>query len=222
MVDTLEQSVNGRSVEFAAETYDEASGASQIGPFDYCPKVGFREYWYPGVWAKQVRRTRPLSLKMLDEDLVLFRGKDGRVVALENIDHDEHIGGRAQRISIFLSIFNVHVQRVPIAAHVDSSSYHTGRFLAAFNHQASQDNEHADTYFRSGDKRFIVRQIAGAVARRILTYMEPGSAVARGDRLGYIRFGSRVDVILPSSFELSIEIGDSVKGGETVIGYFGS
>ena len=95
MVDTLEQSVNGRSVEFAAETYDEASGASQIGPFDYCPKVGFREYWYPGVWAKQVRRTRPLSLKMLDEDLVLFRGKDGRVVALS--DWCPHRGARLSR-----------------------------------------------------------------------------------------------------------------------------
>ena len=147
---------------------------------------------------------------------------DGRVVALESIDHDEHVGGPALRMSIFLSVFNVHVQRVPIDAQVDSSSYRSGRFLAAFNHQASLENEQAATYFRSGDNRFVVRQIAGAVARRILTYMEAGSAVSRGDRLGYIRFGSRVDVVLPSSFQLSIEIGDSVKGGETVMGYFGS
>lgn len=176
--------------------------------------------WLLALFSIQFFRDPPRQLP--EDPLAFVSPADGRVVALENIDHDEHIGGRALRISIFLSVFNVHVQRVPIAAHVDSSSYHTGRFLAAFNHQASQDNEHADTYFRSGEKRFIVRQIAGAVARRILTYMEPGSAVARGDRLGYIRFGSRVDVILPSSFELSIEIGDSVKGGETVIGYFGS
>lgn len=162
-------------------------------------------------------------LRQLPGDPLAFVSPaDGRVVALENIDHDEHIGGPALRISIFLSVFNVHVQRVPFAAQVDSSSYHKGRFLAAFNQQASHENEHAATYFRSGDKRFIVRQIAGLLARRILTYMEAGSTVARGDRLGYIRFGSRVDVVLPSSFKLSIEIGDSVKGGETVIGYFGS
>lgn len=146
---------------------------------------------------------------------------DGKVVAIKAIEHDEHIGGPAQQVSIFLSVFNVHVQKVPFSARVDSTHYERGKFLAAFNANASDMNEQAVTYFSSGSGNFVVKQIAGLIARRILTYFSSGDRVSRGDRLGYIRFGSRVDVILPSSFELSIEVGDKVTGSETVMGHFG-
>ena len=95
MVETISKGGNGHQAFAASETYDEAHGASQIGPFDYCPKVGFREYWYPGAWAKHVRRSRPLHLNMLEEDLVLFRGKDGQIVALN--DWCPHRGARLSR-----------------------------------------------------------------------------------------------------------------------------
>ena len=146
---------------------------------------------------------------------------DGKVVVIKAIDHDEHIGGPAMQVSIFLSVFDVHVQKAPFDAVVDSTRYQRGKFLAAFNPDASDVNEQAVTYFSCGSGNFVVKQIAGLIARRILTYVNSGDNVNRGDRLGYIRYGSRVDVVLPSSFELSIKVGDRVTGSETVIGHFG-
>ena len=160
-------------------------------------------------------------MRTLPEDAEAFVAPaDGKVVAIKAVEQDSHIGGPAVRISIFLSVFNVHVQKVPFSATVDSTRYQKGRFLAAFNPDASDANEQAITYFRSDRGNFVVKQIAGLLARRILTYMDSGAEVNRGDRLGYIRFGSRVDVVLPSSFKLSIEVGDQVRGSGTVLGRF--
>ena len=144
---------------------------------------------------------------------------DGKVVQIINLK-DSEIGSAIQ-ISIFLSVFNVHSQRVPVSAKVVSKHYNLGKFLAAYNHKASSDNEQAVVLFKTskGDQ-FKIKQIAGLVARRILNYMEPEDMVQRGQRLGFIRFGSRVDIILPKDFQIDVSLGDMVHSNQTIIGRF--
>ena len=129
--------------------------------------------------------------------------------------------GSARQISIFLSIFSIHSQRVPISGKVISKQYNPGNFLLAFNHKASMDNEHTAVLFETENgKRYKIKQIAGFIARRILNYMEPENLVQRGQRLGFIRFGSRVDIILPRDFQIDVSLGDMVQGNKTIIGQF--
>jgi len=144
---------------------------------------------------------------------------DGKVVQILDVDDSEI--GKAKQISIFLSVFNVHCQRVPLAGKVISSFYNPGKFLAAFNHKASMDNEQTAIVFEtdSGSK-YKVKQIAGLIARRILNYMEPEMVVEKGQRLGFIRFGSRVDIIVPSNFKINVSLGDIVEGNLSIIGEF--
>ena len=144
---------------------------------------------------------------------------DGKVVQIINME-DLDIGNAIQ-ISIFLSIFNVHIQRVPLAGKVISKYYYPGKFFAAFNHKASLDNEQAVVLFETENgKQFKIKQIAGLIARRILNYMEPENMVQRGQRLGFIRFGSRVDIIVPEDFQIDVSLGDIVQGNKTIIGHF--
>ena len=144
---------------------------------------------------------------------------DGKVVQIINVE-DEEIGP-AKQISIFLSVFNVHRQRVPLSGKVISKQYNSGKFLAAFNHKASLDNEQTVVTFETENgKRYKIKQIAGLIARRILNYMEPENRVERGQRLGFIRFGSRVDIIVPEDFQIDVSLGDMVRGNQTIIGRF--
>ena len=144
---------------------------------------------------------------------------DGTVVQIIDVE-DEEIGS-AKQISIFLSIFNVHRQRVPLSGKVISKQYNSGKFLAAFNHKASLDNEQTVVIFETEKgKQYKIKQIAGLIARRIFNYMEPGIMVQRGERLGFIRFGSRVDIIVPADFQINVNLGDAVLGNQTIIGSF--
>lgn len=144
---------------------------------------------------------------------------DGKVVQIIDVDDSEI--GKGKKISIFLSIFDVHSQRVPLSSKVLSKQYNSGNFLAAFNHQASLNNEQTVVVFKTEDgKKFKIKQIAGFIARRILNYMEPGNMVQRGQRLGFIRFGSRVDIIIPRDFQIDVSLGDMVQGNQTIIGRF--
>ena len=147
---------------------------------------------------------------------------DGKVVAIQPIGYDEHIGGEALQVAIFLSLFSVHVQRVPSDGRVDSTLYRPGRYLAAFKPRASEENEQAVTYFTGNEGKFTVKQIAGTIARRVICHMRPHSSVRRGERMGFIRFGSRVEIIVPADFQLQVTIGERVKGTTTIIGYFSS
>ena len=144
---------------------------------------------------------------------------DGKVVQIIDVDDSEI--GNSKQISIFLSVFNVHSQRVPLMGKVISTFYNPGKFLAAFNHKASMDNEQMATVFEteSGSK-YKVKQIAGLIARRILNYMEPEMLVEKGQRLGFIRFGSRVDIIVPPNFKINVSLGDIVEGNLSIIGEF--
>lgn len=142
---------------------------------------------------------------------------DGRVVFIDTaFQSPEHPEG-AVSVSIFLSIFNVHVQRCPLSGEVTGKRYNRGRFMAAWSHKASQDNEQVTTVLKTGAGVVMVKQIAGLVARRIVSWVNVGDRVERGQRLGLIRFGSRVDLILPVGTELVCSLGGSVKGGETVM-----
>jgi phosphatidylserine decarboxylase len=144
---------------------------------------------------------------------------DGKVVQIIDVEDAEI--GKAKQISIFLSVFNVHSQRVPLSGKVISKTYNAGKFLAAFNHKASLDNEQTVVMFETeSGKMYKIKQIAGLIARRILNYMEPENRVERGQRLGFIRFGSRVDIIVPPEFQIDVSLGDMVRGNQTIIGRF--
>lgn len=149
--------------------------------------------------------------------LVLAPG-DGKVIDVADADEeDSYIGGPAQRISIFLSLFDVHVNRYPISGNVEHRTYEAGRFEPAWRRSASRTNERASTGIRGEDGGILVRQIAGLAAKRIVTYAEVGDSVRRGDRMGLIRFGSRVDVYLPLSARIKVSVGQRAVGGVTVI-----
>jgi len=144
---------------------------------------------------------------------------DGKIIQITEIEDEEL--GEAQQISIFLSVWNVHIQRVPLSAKVLSRIYNPGKFFAAFKHKASKENEQMSTLFEGANgNKFKIKQIAGWIARRIINYMEPYKNVKRGERLGFIRFGSRVDIIVPKKFLLDVSLGDIVTGNQTIIGHF--
>ena len=118
----------------------------------------------------------------------------------------------------FLNVFNVHVNRTPLTAEIEDVSYKVGNFKAAFDHKASDENERTNILFSTSKFNYRVLQIAGLIARRIHCYAKVGKEMKKGDRLGFIMFGSRTDIIFPNSVEIKVEVGDKVKGGETVIG----
>ncbi len=144
---------------------------------------------------------------------------DGRVVAIKPFtDWRGPFGEPLTRVSIFLSVLDVHINRAPIKAVVNTVTHSPGRFLAAWGEAASTENEQTLIHFASPDGDVWVKQIAGLIARRIVCRLQPGQKVRAGDRIGLIRFGSRVDCILPSTAELLVRRGQFVKGGSTVLG----
>jgi phosphatidylserine decarboxylase len=152
----------------------------------------------------------------IGDDLVVAPG-EGRVIQITQVEEPAFLEGPATRISIFLSVFNVHVQRAPISGEVGYRHYNPGKYLAAWNPKASEENEQASTGIQSGNHKVLVRQIAGLVARRVVTDHSEGRMVSRGDRIGIIRFGSRVDLFIPPEWEVMCCGGDKVRVGESVL-----
>ena len=142
---------------------------------------------------------------------------DGKILDVRAVEDEAFMGGPSTRITIFLSIFNVHVQRAPVSGSVGAYQYHPGDYLAAWHEKASTHNERATLGIRGSAGPVVVRQIAGLVARRIVTYPREGDTVERGDRIGLIRFGSRVDLFVPARWRIEAKPGDRVRGGETVL-----
>lgn len=142
---------------------------------------------------------------------VLVSPADGKVVAVRQLDSGE------MRVSIFLNIFNVHVNRTPIAGRVTAVQYQKGKFLVASHEAASQENEQNTLIIEGQGTRVVCRQIAGLIARRIVCYKRPGDTVAAGERIGYIKFGSRTDVIFGPEWSARVKVGDKVAGGSTVL-----
>ncbi len=141
---------------------------------------------------------------------------DGKVVEITE-DKDPWLTGPAVRISIFLNVFNVHVNRIPEAGTIKGIRYNRGKFLNAASHKASLDNEQNAVLLECGPHLLVVKQIAGLIARRIVCWVSEGRACQRGERFGLIRFGSRVDLFLPASSEIRVRVGDSVKGGADIL-----
>lgn len=151
-----------------------------------------------------------------DADLVVAPGQ-GKIVAIQEVEEHTFMAGPARKISIFLSVFDVHVQRAPVSGTVEFQAYDPGKYLAAFLEKASDDNEQASLGIATEKGRVLVRQIAGLIARRIITDASEGDSVERGKRFGLIRFGSRVDLFVPMHWEVLCAVGDKVRVGTTVI-----
>jgi phosphatidylserine decarboxylase len=142
---------------------------------------------------------------------------DGKVVHVTELDEPTFLNGRALRISIFMNVFNVHVNRYPVSGTVRLVRRTAGRFLNAAGERASVENEQVSVGIESEGARVLVRQIAGLIARRIHTYSTEGQAVSQGDRMGIIRFGSRVDVFVPAHAAPRVKVGDLTIAGTTVL-----
>ena len=151
-------------------------------------------------------------------DALVIAPADGKVVSIIPIDEPLVIGGAAIRVSIFMNVFNVHVNRYPLSGEVIFRQHRTGRFFNAAIEKAALENEQSDVGLRTPRGPVLVRQIAGLVARRIITDHAVGHAAVQAERMGLIRFGSRVDVFLPASATVRVKLGEHTSAGTTVIG----
>ena len=151
------------------------------------------------------------------ENLVISAA-DGKVVGIEDVEDEAFMGGRATQISVFLSIFNVHVNRAPVSGTIKIREQKKGVYGLAYKVEASQENEQLVLGIESKSSRVVVKQIVGYIARRIVCHVGEGDTVQAGQLYGLIRFGSRVDVVVPHGTSINAKIGDKVKGGETILG----
>lgn len=156
----------------------------------------------------------------LEQEKVLISPADGKVIKLENVEMNDAIAGKFKKISIFMNVFNVHVNRIPYGGKIAAINYYEGKFVSANLDKASSDNERNAIQILTDKGALIwVVQIAGLIARRIVCWVKVGDEVQKGERLGLIRFGSRVDVYLPEDSRITVKIGEKVKAGETPLGY---
>lgn len=145
---------------------------------------------------------------------------DGKVILVKKVVDNQFTEGEVLKISIFMNVFNVHVNRIPFRGKVDKVLYKTGKFYSADSDRGGLENEQCATIISTPQGKTVVFvQIAGLIARRIVCWLEPGDAVDKGKRFGLIRFGSRVDLYLPIDTDISVKTGEKVRAGETIIGY---
>lgn len=155
-----------------------------------------------------------------DRTDVLLAPADGKVIAVDSTSQYPDVGEKATKIAIFLSIFYVHVNRLPAGGRITRVDYNPGRFFAAFRDKASSENEQTEIRMEtSGGHTIVFKQIAGLIARRIACHLEAGQEVNGGERFGIIRFGSRAELIVPADCEIRTRVGEHVKAGCSVIGY---
>jgi len=144
---------------------------------------------------------------------------DGKVISIDEHFENRFLKERVVKISIFMSLWDVHINRIPLDGKITDVLYKAGKFFAAFTDKASNLNEHNAILLKTGDHRYILLiQIAGIIARRIVCRIKTGDEVTRGQKFGMICFGSRVEIYLPSDTQLKIRVGEHVKGGETILG----
>lgn len=155
------------------------------------------------------------------EDDIVLSPCDGKVVAIEEVYEPEYFKDKRLQVSIFMSPTNVHVNWTPISGEVTYSKYHPGKYLVAWHPKSSVKNERTSIVIEDEDGvEVLVRQIAGALARRIVNYCEEGKEMEQGNQLGFIKFGSRIDLFLPLDTKVEVDLKQKVKGGKTVIARF--
>ena len=150
--------------------------------------------------------------KIPDGENLIVSPADGKVVKISKDENGE------QTLCIFLNVFNVHVTRAPIAGSIARFEYKRGKFKVAFDDEASYVNEQNIVTFAGADLSLVVKQVAGLIARRVICWKKPGETVGRGDLFGLIRFGSRVDMVMPARVNIRVKVGDKVRGGSSIIG----
>lgn len=142
---------------------------------------------------------------------------DGKVVVIEETTDEEYFKDKRLQVSIFMSPANVHVNRNPISGEVVYNQYHKGKYLVAWHPKSSTENERHSVVIRQGNTEILVKQIAGALAKRIVNYLQVGQKVSQADEMGFIKFGSRVDLLLPAGTRVNVKLNQAVQGGVTVI-----
>ena len=156
-----------------------------------------------------------------DEEGAVVSPADGKVILADFVDNSPFYNGQTMKVSIFMSVFNVHVNRVPFDGRVKEISYYPGKFFSANLDKASLQNEHNAVFVEMDNtKPLCVVQVAGLIARRIICKIQPGDHVIRGQRFGLICFGSRLDVYLPADIKLRVTVGDKVRAGTSILGLF--
>ena len=157
--------------------------------------------------------TRTLTIK----DGQIISPADGKVVVIEEAFDDEYFKEKRLQVSVFMSPLNVHVNRNPIDGDIVYNKYHNGKYLVAWNPKSSTENERHSVVIKNGNTEILVKQIAGAVARRIVNYLEVGNKVKQTEEYGFIKFGSRVDLLLPIGTKINVGLNEVVQGGVTVL-----
>ncbi len=150
-------------------------------------------------------------------DNLIIAPADGKVVVIEEVTEPEYFKGTRRQVSIFMSPINVHVNRVPVAGEVVYSEYHPGKYLVAWHPKSSTENERTTVVIKNERGEILFRQIAGALAKRIVNYAKPGAKYLTGQEYGFIKFGSRIDLFLPLDAEITVSLNQKTTGGETII-----
>ena len=171
--------------------------------------------WFWVLWFFRL----PARLHTNDEQKITCPA-DGKVVVIEETYEPEYFKDKRLQVSIFMSPLNVHVNRNPISGIIKYMKYHPGKYLVAWHPKSSTENERTTVVIGNDKTELLMRQIAGAMARRICYYVKEGDNVKQNDEFGFIRFGSRVDVFLPVGSQIDVKIGDVVQGGVTVLAHF--
>jgi phosphatidylserine decarboxylase len=181
--------------------------ATHVGLAGVCTALGLFTAWF----------FRDPAPELPEDPMLVVAPAEGRVIGIDRIDEPSFLRGAAHRISIFLSVFDVHVQRAPVSGTIQHKSYRPGKYAVAWLDKASDDNEQASLGIATPGGPVLVRQIAGLVARRIVTDPSEGERVERGERIGLIRFGSRVELFLPAAWDVVCAVGDRARVGATVL-----
>lgn len=157
------------------------------------------------------------SRKTIINDSHVIAPADGTVVVIEDVEETEYFKDKRKQVSIFMSPINVHVNRNPISGLVKYAKYHPGKYLVAWHPKSSTENERTTVVIANSKAEVLFRQIAGALAKRIVYYVKEGQQVQQGNEMGFIKFGSRIDLYLPLTAQINVQLQEKTRGGETVI-----
>ncbi len=158
---------------------------------------------------------------IVQDENALVSPADGKILLIEEVEDEKFTGGKATKVSVFMNVFNVHVNRIPFNGTVEKVIHFPGKFYSADSDKAALQNEYCATLLTTpAGKTIAFVQMAGLIARRIVCWLEPGDVVSKGKRFGLIRFGSRVDLYLPPDMEITVQKGQKVRAGESILGYF--